>query len=70
KLSEQTLVVSLQGPVSNYFPQLPFHTAAVEWDIPGVGDSPGDNSDMESLYREIALRISDLMNVLHGEEAS
>jgi len=68
KLAEKTLVVSLEGPVSDYFPQLPFHTAALEWDIPAI--ESGGNGDMESLYREIALRISDLMVILHGEEAS
>lgn len=70
KLPEQTLVVSLQGPVRDYFPRLPFHTAALEWDITGVDTGTGSDSDMESLYREIALRINDLMHVLHGEEAS
>jgi len=67
-LADQTLVVSLEGPVSDYFPQLPFHTAAQEWNIPVFGS--GEESNMESLYREIALRISDLMGVLHGEGAS
>ncbi|MCP5406329.1 MAG: hypothetical protein H6963_01715 [Chromatiaceae bacterium] len=70
KLADQTLVVSLQGPVSDYFPKLPFHTAALEWNIPNIGSAPLEDNDMESLYREIALRISDLMNIMHGEEAS
>jgi len=71
KLSEQTLVVSLQGPVSDYFPQLPFHTAAVEWDIPGISNgSSAGKSDIEALYREIAVRISDLIDIMHGDEAS
>lgn len=69
KLAEQTVIVSLKGPVSEYFPELPFHTAAFEWDIPGIEDGAGGDSDMESLYREIAMRISDLMITLSGEEA-
>ncbi|MCP4288232.1 MAG: hypothetical protein GY792_27980 [Gammaproteobacteria bacterium] len=70
KLAEQTVVVSLQGAISNYFPQLPFHTAALEWEIPGIETGAQNNSDLESLYREIAPRISDLMRIMHGEEAS
>jgi len=71
KLAEQTVVVSLQGPVSDYFPTLPFHTAALEWDIPDIDAvPPGGDNDMENLYREIALRINDLMFILRGEEAN
>ena len=60
-LSEQTVVVSLQGTVASYFPNLPFHTAALEWEIP--------DGDVESIYREIAPRVNDLMVLLRGEGA-
>ena len=56
-------VISLEGPISDYFSHLPFHTAAQEWDI-----SEAAEKDMEALYRAIALRINDLMEIMHGDE--
>ena len=72
ELTTQHVIVSLQGPVSNYFEQIPFHTTPLEWD---VGPIP-DNSDpaearrrLEEVYREIALQVRDLMETLRGEDA-
>jgi protein-tyrosine-phosphatase len=61
QLAEQTVIISLQGPVESYFKQIPFHTAVLEWEIP--------EGDVETLYREIAPRVNDLMILLRGEGA-
>ena len=72
ELAEFHLVVSLQGPVSDYFPLLPFHTSGIEWDL-GAGDlaaggSP-DSDALKTVYRELGSRISELMQLLRGKDA-
>ena len=62
ELSTQQIVVCLEGEIGEYLGTVPFHTAVQQWDL---GQAP----DMENLYREIALRIRDLMELLRGEGA-
>ena len=72
ELTAHHVIVSLQGPVSSYFENIPFHTTPLEWDI---GDPPGSEEGeetsrrLEEVYREIALQVRDLMELLRGEEA-
>jgi phosphate transport system protein len=71
-LAELHLVVCLQGSVKDYLPQLPFHTAGLDWDV-GAGDlAAGQSPDGDTLlrmYRELNARISDLMETLRGKDA-
>ncbi|MCU7847828.1 MAG: phosphate signaling complex protein PhoU [Candidatus Thiodiazotropha sp. (ex Lucinoma kastoroae)] len=69
EISEQHIIVSLQGGVSSYLPQIPFHTSALEW---GLGKIPEkeDEHEYEILYHEIAILIKDLIELLRGEGAS
>ncbi|MEW8505090.1 MAG: phosphate signaling complex protein PhoU [Candidatus Thiodiazotropha sp.] len=69
EISEQHVVVSLQGEVATYLPRIPFHTSALEW---GLGEAPEDEDahEYESIYRELAILIKDLMELLRGEGAS
>ncbi len=62
ELVEKHVIVSLQGPVKNYFPDIPFHTTAVEWDV-------GSIQDVEAAYRNISIQVRDLMQTLRGDEA-
>ncbi len=64
ELSEQHVIISLQGDVSSYIDSIPFHSSALEWDI----RSESDDQDMEILYRAIALHIKDLLELLLGDE--
>ncbi len=71
ELVDKHVIVSLQGPVKSYIPQLPLHTTAIEWD---VGSAPGGDIDQqaeqwEALYRDIATRVRDLMEILRGPDA-
>jgi protein-tyrosine-phosphatase len=72
ELAELHLVVCLQGAVSDYLPELPFHTTAVNWDI-GAGalaaDQSPDEEMLTGLYRELGSRISELMHLLRGNDA-
>lgn len=73
KAAKFDVVVSLQGETSNYFPSQPFRTVFLDWD---VGQLPEDASETEcndrytEMYREITVRVRDLMETLRGEEAS
>lgn len=70
ELTQQHLVVSLQGPSSTYFKQLPFHTTPLQWDIaPAPADEDGFNDWLEEIYRDLATRIRDMMELLRGEDA-
>lgn len=71
-INEVDVVISLEGPVSGYSLELPFHTAFLEWE---VGKPPAANADQkavqsqyEAMYREISLKVGDLMELLRGEE--
>lgn len=71
-VSKYFVVVSLQGDVKSYIPDLPFHTSALDWD---VGSPPAETGDaeaprMEELYREIVVNVRDLLETITGEEAS
>jgi len=67
------VVVSLQGPVKSYVDNLPFHTAALEWDLGGaVAADLSEDQRRErysALSRDIAVEVSNLMTTLRGEEA-
>ncbi len=72
ELAAQHIIVSLQGPVSNYFKQVPFHTTPLEWDIgpaPEGSDATETARRLEDIYREVALQVRDLMETLRGEDA-
>ena len=69
ELAEQHVIVSLQGPVQSYISPIPFHSTALEWDL-GPAPEAGNEQRVEELYREIALQIKDLMELLRGEGAS
>jgi phosphate transport system protein len=72
EIAEKHVIVSLQGPVKNFVPELPFHTTGLEWDIGPVTDdevSQLSTEEMEGIYRQIATRVSDLMELLRGADA-
>ena len=68
------VVVSLEGSIERYVPDVPFHTITLEWELPkppqaGVGDEE-KRAAFEAIYRQLSASIGDLMETLHGEEAS
>ncbi len=66
-IAEQHVVISLQGDIYSYLPEIPFHTNALEWDVGYVSGEVGAK-EMEALYRTLALQIKDLMDLMCGEE--
>ena len=72
ELAEKHVVVSLQGPVRDYVPELPFHTTGLEWEVGPVADDQLETlstEEMETIYRQIATQVSDLMELLRGRDA-
>jgi phosphate transport system protein len=65
-------VISLDGPMSEYLPGQPFRTVFLEWDVgsapEGVNDADAEQTYLP-IYREIGVRLRDLMETLHGTEA-
>jgi protein-tyrosine-phosphatase len=67
ELAEYHVVISLQGPIGNYLPDIPFHTATLEWDLaPSPDDAP---PDYEAVYRALSVEVRVLMERLRGPEA-
>jgi phosphate transport system protein len=72
ELTEQHVIISLQGPVSSYLPQVPFHTTPLEWDVgtlPEGGSQEETARQLEEIYRELAVQVHDLMETLSGTDA-
>ncbi len=71
ELTQYHVIVSLQGPVKSYVDEVPFHTAALEWDVGSLSADLSEEQSQqrfEELYREIALQVRDLIETLRGEE--
>ncbi len=66
-IAEQHVVISLQGDINSYLSEIPFHTNALEWDVGVVSGEVGEK-ELEALYRNLALQIKDLMDLMCGEE--
>jgi phosphate transport system protein len=66
-MAEQHVIVSLQGDVSSYISEIPFHTNVLEWDVGSAAESVGVQ-ELEAMYRSLALQIKDLMDLMCGEE--
>lgn len=69
ELASEHVIVSLQGQVTSYIPQIPFHTVALDWNL---GDIPKDmgEAQIEEIYRQLAALIRDLMGLLRGDAAA
>ncbi len=72
-LSSQHVIVSVAGPVRSHVEKLPFHTAALEWDIGPEPDAAASAAEvqqrLEEIYRELAVQIRDLVELLSGADA-
>jgi len=72
ELAEKHVIVSLQGPIKDYFAKIPFHTTGLEWavgSLPGGDDDAKTTQQLETIYREIAMQVRDLMETLRGTDA-
>jgi phosphate transport system protein len=63
ELAQQHVLISLDAPPERYFDEIPFHSVALLWDV-----TESSAAGLEELYRDIALRMRDLMQLLRGDE--
>ena len=66
-IANQDVIVCLQDNINRYLDEVPFHTSVLYWEIEQES-GPGDQEEMEKLYRSLALQIKDMMDLLRGEE--
>jgi phosphate transport system protein len=62
-LAQQHVLISLDQPPESYFDEIPFHSVALRWDV-----TESSAAGIEELYRDIALRMRDLMQLIRGDE--
>jgi len=62
-LAAFTVIVSLNGKVSDFIPTVPFHTTPLNWVLPATADHA-------ELYRLLRGEITQLVTLLAGDEAS
>lgn len=70
ELDEYHVIVSLEGAVTDYFESIPFHTTALEWDLGGAPalDAPDAAERWEAIYRDLSVRLRELVDLMHGDE--
>ncbi len=72
ELEAQHVIVILQGSMESYLGRAPFHTAVLEWDVAeqATGSEAAQNREgFETMYRDLAQRVSSLMETLRGKDA-
>lgn len=61
QVADYDLVVDLVGGVRERLTRIPFHTTILAWPLE-------ERDDPEAVYKQLAPRVSDLMELLRGEE--
>jgi phosphate transport system protein len=72
ELARYHVIVSLEGDARPHIDQLPYRTVLLNWDVgPGPEGLDQERAEvaLETLYKEIAVRVRDLMETLRGYEA-
>lgn len=58
------VIVALAEDARDHLPEIPFHTVFLQWDL------AKSEQDLETCYKELAVRIRELMEALRGEGAA
>jgi phosphate transport system protein len=61
--SDYIVLISLEGPVSDYVEKMPFHSSALNWSLPRSEDLAGQ-------YRQLRSQIIELVNLLAGSDTT
>jgi len=72
ELADFHIVIGLESGARERLPRIPFRTAVLEWslDVPAPDlDQERSQAMLETAFKEIANRMSDLMETLRGDEA-
>jgi len=66
------IVIGLEEGARSRIGEVPYKTVLLDWDLgscPSEAGDPAANERLEGVYREIASRLKDLMDVLRGPDA-
>lgn len=72
RFDDYDIVISLQGPATTYISDVPFHTSLLNWEIgPPLAEVDKDQleSYLDRSYKELSMKIGDLMEIMRGKEA-
>jgi phosphate transport system protein len=61
------VIVSLGGDLCEHMPEIPFRTVLLEWNIEAGAGSP--ERAIEEAFRQVALKVRELMETLRGADA-
>ncbi len=73
ELAHFHVIVALQGSVSSYINDIPFHTAYLDWDFedfPSSGSDDQKSKWYEQSYRELTHQITELMELIYGKNGN
>lgn len=73
EVDDTHVVVSVGGDAWEHFPELPFHTTLVHWDVgvdPGTLDQERAEAALDAAFRDLGAKVGDLMRTLRGQGAS
>jgi phosphate transport system protein len=62
-LSDYIVIISVNGPVSDYVRKMPFHSSSLDWTLP-------DGMNLADQYRQLRGNISGLLGLLAGVETT
>lgn len=60
--ADYMVIISVNGPYSDFIEKMPFHTSALNWTMP-------EGDDFAAMYRDLRNRITELVELLAGPEA-
>ncbi len=61
------VVISLEGPLSDYVPEIPVGSVGFEWNVPSLARD-GDADRFREVYEDISHRLSELIATMRGLE--
>jgi phosphate transport system protein len=61
-LGDYTVIVSLHGSYADRVERVPFHSSALDWTL--------DDSELEGLYRQLQVQVSDLVDLVAGPQGA
>lgn len=68
EIAAQRIIVVINGDSKVWFPEIPFHTSIIEWEIEPMNSE--STAQFENLYRNLSIEIKDLIELLRGEGAN
>ncbi len=72
-IAQFDMVIALEGSAKSYLPDQPFHTLFLNWDIGQLPTKIDDSNAVDvyyPIYRELTVRIRDLVERINGERGA